>query len=73
MRRFIPDYTLAYCVKDRKHKDAAEILGLYLDALNEELVQLQTYTNAHKPATAPSVGEVREEARSAKDQTAVGE
>ena len=62
MRPSITDYTLYYCVKDEKHEDAAEFLGLYLEALNEELVELQTYTSAHKPATAPSVGEVREEA-----------
>ena len=34
---------LAYCVKDGKNEDAEEFLHLYLDALDEELVGLQTY------------------------------
>ncbi|KAH9998355.1 hypothetical protein BJV77DRAFT_749575 [Russula vinacea] len=31
------------CVKDGKHEDAEVFLGLYLDALDEELVELRTY------------------------------
>ena len=73
MRPSITDYTLVYCVKDGKHEDAAEFLGLYLDALNEELVQLHTYTSADKPASAPGVEVVEEEARSFKGQTEVRE
>jgi hypothetical protein len=73
MRPSITDYTLAYCVKDGKHEDAAEFLVLYLDALNEELVQPHTYTSAHRPASAPGVGELEEEAQSAEGQTEVGE
>ena len=46
---------------------------LYLDALNEELVQLNTCTSAHKPASAPAVAEAEEQARSSKGQTEVGE
>ena len=68
----ITDYTLVYCVKDRKNEDAAQFLGLYLDALNEELVQLQTYNSAHKPASAPSAAELEEEVQSAEGQTEVG-
>ena len=71
--RPITDYTLANCVKDGKHEDAAEFLALYLDALDEELAQLHRYTSAHKPASAPGVGEVKEEVQSAEGQTEVGE
>ena len=46
---------LAYYVKDGKNKDAKEFLCLYLDALDEELVELQTYISMHEPASAPSV------------------
>jgi hypothetical protein len=64
---------LAYCVKDGKHQDAGEFLGLYLDALDEELVKLNAYISTHKPALAPrSVEELKEEAQSAEDQTEVG-
>ena len=73
MRPSITDYTLAYCVKDGKHEDAAEFLGLYLDALNEELVQPHAYTSTHEPASAPGVGQVEEEAESAEGQTEMGE
>ena len=72
MRPSIADFTLVYGVKDGKNEDAAQFLGLYLDALNEELVQLQTYTSAHKPASAPSAGELEEEVQSAEGQTEVG-
>ena len=46
---------LAYCVKDGKHEDAEEFLRLYLDALDKELVELQTYICTHELASAPSV------------------
>jgi ubiquitin carboxyl-terminal hydrolase 10 len=46
-----------YCVKDGKHEDAEEFLGFYLDALDEELVELNTYISTHKLASARSVGE----------------
>ena len=42
---------LAYCVKDGKNDDAEEFLRLYLDALDEELVKLQTYIST---VSAPS-------------------
>ena len=45
----------AYCVKDGKNKDPKEFLRLYLDALDEELVELRTYISTHEPASAPSV------------------
>jgi hypothetical protein len=64
----------AYCVKDGKHEDAEEFLGLYLDALDRELVELQTYISTHEPASVPNVeefeGEVAE-AKSAEGQTKV--
>ena len=59
---------LAYCIKDGKHEDAEEFLGLYLDALDEELVELHTYISTHRPASAPSIEELREEAQSAEGQ-----
>ena len=65
----------AYRVKDGKHEDAEEFLGLYLDALDRELVELQTYIRTHEPASVPDVeefeGEVAE-AKSAEGQTEVG-
>jgi hypothetical protein len=63
---------LAYCVKDGKHKDAEEFLGFYLDALDEELVELNTYISTHKLASARSVEGLREEAQSAEGQSEVG-
>ncbi|KAF8484504.1 hypothetical protein DFH94DRAFT_842406 [Russula ochroleuca] len=54
---------------DGKTEDAEEFLGLYLDALDTELVELHTYISTHKPASAPSVEELEEEARSAEGQT----
>jgi hypothetical protein len=41
-------------VKDGKHEDAEEFLGLYLDALDEELVELRNIST-HKPASTSSV------------------
>ena len=43
------------CSKDGKNEDAGEFLRLYLDALDEELVGLQTYISPHEPVSAPSV------------------
>ena len=64
----------AYCVKDGKHEDAEEFLGLYLDALDRELIELQIYISTHEPASVPNVeefeGEVAE-AKSAERQTEV--
>jgi hypothetical protein len=59
-------------VKDSKHQDVGEFLGLYLDALDEELVELHTYIGTHKHASAPSVQELEGEAQSAEGQTDVG-
>ena len=53
---------LAYCVKDGKHEDAEEFLALYLDALDEELVELHTYL----------ITQFREESESVEGQTEVG-
>jgi hypothetical protein len=62
---------LDYCVKDGRHGDAEEFLarfvGLYLVALNEELVEL----HSRKPTSAPNVKELEEEAQSAEGQTGV--
>jgi hypothetical protein len=59
---------VAYCVKDGKHEDAEEFLGLFLDALDEELVELHTYISTHRPASAPSIEELKEEAQTAEGQ-----
>jgi ubiquitin C-terminal hydrolase len=53
-----------HVVKDGKHQDAEEFLRLYLDALDEELVELHKILN---------VKELEEEAQSAEGQTGVGE
>jgi hypothetical protein len=65
---------LTYCVKDGKHEDAEEFLCLFLDALDEELVELRAYISTHQPASAPSVKELEEEpeVQSAEDQTEAG-
>ena len=57
------------CLKDGKHEDAEEFLGLYLDALDEELIELYTYISTNKPASTPSVEELGEGTQSAKGQT----
>ena len=46
---------MACCVKDGQNRDAKEFLRLYLDALDEELVELQTYISTRKPVSSPSV------------------
>ena len=61
-----------YCVKDGKHEDAEEFLGLYLDALENELDELHTYIGAQKPTSALSVEELEKEAQSVEDQTEAG-
>lgn len=62
---------LVYCIKDGEQQDAGEFLGLYLDALEEELVELHTYISMRKPASAPNVEELKKGALSAKVQTEV--
>jgi hypothetical protein len=56
-------------VKDGKYDYAEKFLGLYLDALDEELVELQTYISTHKLA---GIEELEGEAQSAEAQNAVG-
>ena len=63
---------LTCCVKDDKHEDAEEFLDLFLDALDEELVELRAYISTHKQASAPSAKDLEEEAQSAEGQTAQG-
>ncbi|KAH9989190.1 hypothetical protein BJV77DRAFT_1018239 [Russula vinacea] len=58
---------------DHKHEDAEEFLCLYLDALDEELVELHTYISKQKPSSVRSVEEVGGEAQSAEGQTEAGE
>jgi hypothetical protein len=48
-------------------------LGLFLAALDEELIALYTCIGMHKRVPAPSVEELDEEARSAEGQTKMGE
>ena len=54
MMRISLQIVLTCCVKGGKNESAVEFLGLYLDALDEELVELHTYISTHKPASAPS-------------------
>jgi ubiquitin carboxyl-terminal hydrolase 10 len=63
-----------YRVKDGQQQDAEVFLGHYLDALDEELVGLYTYISTHKPASAPSAGELEdlEETQSAVGKAEVG-
>ena len=46
---------LAYFVKDGINEDARNFLRLFLEALDEELVKLQTYISTHELVSAPSV------------------
>ena len=69
---FCYSFVLVYCVKDGKHQDAEEFLGLYLDALDEELVNLHAYVSTHKSASTPGVEDLEDEAQSAGGQTEVG-
>ena len=52
-------------VKDGKHEDSEEFLCLYLDALDEELVELQTYISL---VSAPSTEELEERVQLAEGQ-----
>ena len=63
---------LVFCVKDGQQQDAEEFLGHYLDALDEELVEIHSYISTHNPASTASVEEVEEEAQSAEGQSDVG-
>ena len=56
---------LAYCIKDGEQQDAGEFLGLYLDALEEELGELHTYI-------VPSVKKLEKGTLSSEGQTEVG-
>jgi hypothetical protein len=49
------------------------ILGLYLEALDEELVTLRASINTHKLASTMKVEELKEEPLSGKDHTEVVE
>jgi hypothetical protein len=62
---------LACRIKDGQRQDAEELLGLYLDALDEELVELHTFISTHKPASTSSVEELDEEAQSAEGRIEV--
>jgi Ubiquitin carboxyl-terminal hydrolase len=62
---------LACCIKDDKNEGAKEFLSLYLDALDEELIDLHTYISTHKPASVPNPEELEEEAQSPKGLTEV--
>ena len=52
-------------VKDGLQQDAEEFLGLYLDALDEELVELHTYISTCRlaSASAPSMDKPEGEAQ----------
>ena len=51
----------------------AAFLGLYLEALDEELFTLQSSIIKHKPTSTPKVDELEGEIRSGEGQTEVGE
>ena len=59
-------------MKDGKHENAEEFLGLYIDALDEELVGLRNYIGTLKPVSASSVEELEEGVQPAEGQTEVG-
>jgi hypothetical protein len=61
----------AHRAKDGEHEDAEEFLGLYLDALDEELIELHTYITTHKPASAPRVEKLEGDAQLVKGQSEV--
>ena len=63
---------MAHCVKGGNHEDAEEFLALYLDALDEELVELQTYIRTHILAPNSSAEKLEEGAQQAGGQTDVG-
>ena len=59
-------------MKDGRHENAEEFLGLYIDSLDEELVGLRNYIGTLKPVSAPSVEELEEGVQLAEGQTEVG-
>ncbi|KAI0278303.1 hypothetical protein BGY98DRAFT_1176673 [Russula aff. rugulosa BPL654] len=59
--------------KRRTARDAEEYLGVYLDALEEELLALLASSSAHKPTfAAPGIEERKEGSQSGEGQTGVG-
>jgi hypothetical protein len=60
---------LADDVKDGRQQDVEELLGLYLEALDEELVVLHPYMST---ASVPGVKELEEEAQSTEGKSEVG-
>ncbi|KAH9980795.1 hypothetical protein BJV77DRAFT_1073382 [Russula vinacea] len=60
-------------MRDGPRQDAAGFLGLYLEALDEELFTLQSSIIKHKPTSTPKVDELEGEIRSGEGQTEVGE
>jgi hypothetical protein len=51
---------MLYCILGGQEQDAAAFLGLYLKALDEELVALHTFMSTHKPASTLKVEELEE-------------
>lgn len=45
-------------------QDAVEFSGLYLEALDEEVVALQSYIGTHKPASTLKIDKLEEKNRS---------
>jgi hypothetical protein len=62
---------VACCIKDGEQHDAEEFLGLYLDALDEELLKLRINIVMRQPIPAPSREKLDEEALSGEGQTEV--
>ena len=57
------------CVKDGQDEDAKEFLGLYSDALDEELVELRTNICIDKAVSGAGVDVLEEEAQLVDGQT----
>ena len=54
------------------YEDAEEVLGLYLDALDEELGELDSYISPQKRTSAPSIEVLEGEAQSTEGVAEVG-
>ncbi|KAH9987597.1 hypothetical protein BJV77DRAFT_774473 [Russula vinacea] len=60
-------------IRDGSHREATVLLDLYLEALDEELVALQSSIGTHRPTSILKVEGLEEETQSGEGQTEVGE
>ena len=63
---------MTFFVKGGKHQDAEEFLSLYLEALDEELIDLHMYISKHKLASTASIKEPKDATQQAGNRTEVG-